>query len=513
MASKSDTAVVLGADIEGLTAAATLAAAGRTVHLVDARAEVGGLSAPREIHPGHVVPGLLHETANLRRSALAPLELERRGLSFRTEVAPLFVVGENDSALAIPFSGDFTSLGADAEAYGRWRRWLRKLTGVVSDLLDDPPPKPDDPGPGDLLRLAKKALKLRALGERDMLELLRVAPLPAWDWTEELFENPMLRAGLIAPVLTGTRVGPRAAGTGALLLLRESTRDLEPEGGFAAVVAALRARCEELGVETHLGGAPTAIRTEGGRVCAVELAGGAAIDAAIVVSALDPGRALVDLVAPGVVPLSVEQELAHWRAEGTTAVALLALSSTPEVSGCYRGAERFVTARAPLELERAADALKYGELPEAPWLDVRVWSASDPACAPAHDGQRGATLSVHIHGVPYEPSGGWTDEARARLRERVLAALDRAAPGARDALLAEEWLTPRDLEERFGVSRGHLYGGELALDQLWVQRPSLALSRYATPVQGLFLGGSGSHPGGIFAGRAGSAAAHAALRD
>ena len=148
------------------------------------------------------------------------------------------------------------------------------------------------------------------------------------------------------------------------------------------------------------------------------------------------------------------------------------------------------------------------DLPEQPWLDIRVWSQSEPTCAPSG----ATTLSVHVHGVPRDLASSWDQSARETLRTRVLQALERVCPGARDAIVAEQLLTPLDLEARYGVRGGHLYRGEQALDQLWVQRPSLALCRYATPIAGLFLCGAASHPGGPFAGGAGILGARTALK-
>ena len=143
-------------------------------------------------------------------------------------------------------------------------------------------------------------------------------------------------------------------------------------------------------------------------------------------------------------------------------------------------------------LERAFDAVKYGRLSEPPHLDLRIPTVSSPELAPpGHH-----VVSILVSFAPYELAGGWTEERREALGEAVVAALEVHAPGVRERLVAREVLAPPDLEERYGTTGGHLHHGEHALDQLFTLRPAPFAARYATPVPGLFLAGSGSHPGG-----------------
>ncbi|MFT5052448.1 MAG: phytoene dehydrogenase-like protein [Chlamydiales bacterium] len=506
MASSARRAIVLGADIEGLAAAATLAQSGLEVHLVDRFEQPGGVSRPVEFHAGHTVPGLLHETSLVRRKLLGHLSLEQHGLRWRGAESAVHV-GNGDGRV-LTMLRDSIDGSPDAGAYTSWRAHVDRLSPLIVSILDNAPPESRNPGMKDVLDLAMTGLKLRALGKADMMELLRIVTMPAWDWMEECFEDPVLRAGLTALVLPGTVIGPRAAGTTAMMLMREAARGPEPIGGLGAVTAALAACCAELGVVMHLGVAPVSIQagnSEAPVVTGVELDNGEVIEARLVLSTLDPQATLLDLVHPGLIPHHIETEVQNWRTRGSSAVHLLALSRVLDLPG---GAQRIVTATSPLELERAADALKYGELPEAPWLDVRDWSGSGVGLAPDGAG----TLSVHVHGVPRDLKGGWTDARRAGLREQVLTALEKLIPDLRACLAGDELLTPVELEDRFGLRGGQIYGGEQVLDQLWVQRPSLALCRYESPLRGLFMGGAANHPGGPFVGGAGVLAARRALK-
>ena len=501
MGASRDRAIVLGADIEGLAAAAVLARAGRAVVLVDVAEAPGGLARRYQFHPGFSAPGLLNELALVRQRALDALDLSRAGLAWGDGDAPLHVIGNEPRVIG----RRAVEGGGDGAAYVRWRERVEKLRRLADAMLAEPPPAAHEPGARDLLRLLRRGAELRRLGAGEMLELLRVAPLPAWDWLAEDFEDPAVRAGLVAPALAGTHFGPRAAGSAALVLLREAVRGPELAGGLAALVDALGARCRELGVEFALGRGPAGIRAGHGGVEGVTFEGGDYLEASLVLSALGPRATLVDLLPPGLLSHAVEGEAQHWRVRGSSAVVLVALES----DACLpAGVERCVDAAHPVVLERAADALKYGEPPLEPWLDVRVWRAQS-GCAP----QGAATLAVHVHGVPRHARFDWDSnagsDAREALTRRVLERLGVLFPGL--AAVASELLAPIDLEARFGAPGGHLYGGELALDQLWLQRPSLALGRYATPVPGLYLCGASSHPGGPFHGGAGLLGARAAL--
>jgi phytoene dehydrogenase-like protein len=217
------------------------------------------------------------------------------------------------------------------------------------------------------------------------------------------------------------------------------------------------------------------------------------------------------LLPPALAPLSVERAVHSSRARGTPAVLRLALARPPVFAGREQEpverAVGFLGAASMLALERAADCLKYGTLPAEPWIEVRVPSRADPALAP--EGK--AVALVACHTVPHALAGGWNAARRAELERALLAALESLAPGTGASVLASELLTPVDIEARHGTPGGHPYDGEIALDQLWLQRPSLALGRYATPIRGLWLGGAGAHPGGPFLGGAGVLSARALL--
>ena len=406
--------------------------------------------------------------------------------------------------------GDLRARSArDAEAYARYRAFLAKLRPLVEALTTSPPPPLSPEGLGDLWDVARRGLGLWRLGRHDTLELLRIAPMCVADWLNEQFETPLLVEGLAAPAVVGTFAGPWSAGTNTNLILAEAVAGRHVAGGPAALVAALERAARAAGAEIRTGAEVARIRLEGGRASGVTLPGGEAIDAGLVVATCDPKRTFLELVAPGTLPIRIEEEYRRIRMRGTAAKLHLALSGPLEPAG--RAGESFESIRIGGghvdALERAFDAVKYREVSAEPHLEVRVPSVADPSLAPAGHHVASVLVSFAAHDV----AGGWTEARRTALVDTVLAKLERCAPGTRRRIVAHELLTPADLETRFALTGGQLHHGEPAIDQMLVMRPAPSAARYASSVRGLFLGGSGSHGGGGVTCTAGWLAAEAAL--
>ena len=505
--------VVLGAGIEGLCAALTLARGRRGVTLLEARANVGGSEAREEFHPGFHASGVNPDASLWRTGHMQAFGLGAHGLAWRDQEPALLV--PHSSGCPLVFRRDPERMNGELPPGERERllaldRLCGRVAPVLEGLLDEPPPHLADPGTSTLLGLAQKALTLRRLGRSEMLALARILPSSAQDWLEDALGMEALRVALTAPALAGTVVGPRAPGTSLFVFLRHALAVREPVGGPGMLVAALHEACVKAGVEVRTSRAVRALRIGAQGVEAVESASGELLACRAVLSTLTPARTLLELVPPGTLGASTENAVRSFRARGAMAVLRLALAAPPRFAGRENDPiEHAVSAADMLTLERAADCLKYRKLPAEPWVEVRIPSRADPSQAP--EGK--AVAIVQCHTVPNDLSGegGWSDAARTRISRSMLAAFERLAPGVGSTVLAQELLTPPDIEQRYGTSGGHLFDGELALDQLWLQRPSLGLCRYATPIPGLYLGGSGSHPGGPFRGGAGVLSARALL--
>jgi phytoene dehydrogenase-like protein len=330
----------------------------------------------------------------------------------------------------------------------------------------------------------------------------------AADWLQEYFSDPLIPAALAGPAVAGAFLGPRAAGSAASLLLYECVRGPEPRGGPAALTESLRKAFEAAGGQIRLEAAVARILVDRGAVSGVGFVDGLTLEASVVVATCDPKRALLDLIEPGVLPLAVEEQIGAVRMRGTTAKVNLALDGRLFFRG--RQGERHARAFVADDLdsiERAFDAAKYRACSERPHLDVSVPSARDARLAP--DGKD--VVSILAHCAPHDLEGGWSEEASARFADAVVEVLEGVAPGTKNRIVAREVLSPADIEARYGLTGGHIHHGEHALDQLLFMRPASALARYRTPIAGLYLGGSGSHPGGGVTCRPGALAAQAVL--
>ncbi len=480
--------IVVGGGHNGLAAAARLAGEGRSVCLLEARDTVGGVAGGEAFHPGFRHSGLLHDSDTLRRRAVDLLGLRAHGLRLR-EPPPVYALRAGGGGALLHADPARSELGDDALGWLRLRAFLSRLRPFAASVLDAPPPVVGAEGP--LGPLLAKALDLRRLGQREMMALLRVGPTCVDDWVGEYLEDPVTRAAAMMPALLGTWAGPRSPMTTALLLFHAALEGQEVAGGPAALVAALEAACRARGVTIRTGAEVVRIRVEEGAARGVDLSDGTALDAPVVLAALGPRRALLDLVDPAQLPALIERDLARVRVRGAVAKVHLALSAPPEIDGQVQ--ERIRVVEGPLHLERAFDDVKYRRLPsQPPPLDVRIPSIGARDLAPAG----AAVASILVFGVPHDLEGGWTAAARAEVLEQVLLALGAHLPDLRDRVLGHEVLVPPDLEARYGLEGGHLFHGEHALDQLWALRPTVALARHQTPVRGLYLGASGSHPGG-----------------
>ena len=479
--------VVVGAGHNGLTAAALLAKAGRKVVVVEARDRAGGLAARETFGDGHEVPGLLHDTSGVRDRVVRALDLARHGLERRAD--PLTVVAGGVRICGARVEGEVSA--TDVERFGEYHAFLGRVGGTLRGLLDAPVPDPK----GSLWALLRAGWSVRRLGARDMVELMRVAPTCVADWTRDLFDSEQLQAAVAAPALEGNYFGPWSAGSALTLLLRECVAGGEVVGGPAALTDALLAAAKAQGVDVRLGAPVERIQVDKRAVCGV-VVGGETIATTRVLATCDPKLTFLKLVGRRAIPADLAMAMRNIRARGTTAKMHLALSG-PLQTASGQSFDVLRTGATLDELERAFDAIKYGGFSERPSLEVRQPSPN--------------VASVLVHFAPHDLKGGWTDAQREALGDAAVRELARHCPNVTDLVTAREVLTPADLEARYGLTGGHIHHGEHAPDQLLFLRPTIDCARNRTPVGGLWLGGSGSHPGGGITCAPGMLAAEALL--
>jgi phytoene dehydrogenase-like protein len=513
--------VIIGGGHNGLTAAFYLAKAGLKPIVLERRATVGGGAITGEIHPGFRCPTLSHAT-HVWSAIAHDMDLRKHGVDVVPAPAQVCALEGDGRALTLfdnpgPSAESIRRLnGKDADAYVSFRESMSRMADVVGALLTTTPPSIDEPSASDVWNLLRTARKFRGLGRKDAYRLLRWGPMAVADLVHEWFDTELLRATVAAGGVSGTMFGPWSAGSALVLLLREAHHALAGassglvRGGPGVITGAMAAAARSAGAEIRTGAAVEHVRVANERATGVVLAGGEEIRARAVVSAVDPKTTFLRLVDPVDLTPDFITRMRNYRSAGTVAKMNLALSAMPSFGQDTQALSGRIHIGPDVDyLERAFDHAKYGEFSTEPWLDISIPSILDQQLAPsgAH------VMSIYVHYAPYALRGTTWDVSRDRLAAAVIRTLSRHAPGIERLIVAREVLTPVDLEREYGVFGGHIFHGELALDQLFTMRPSLGSGRYRSPLGGLYLCSAGTHPGGFLTGGSGRNAAREIIRD
>jgi phytoene dehydrogenase-like protein len=501
--------IVIGAGANGLATAALLAKKNRRVLVLERRDVAGGTNATEEIHPGYRVSTCRDDTGWVPDTLVRQLQLDRHGLDWVRVPAGLVSISADRRAVATyPDVGrTVDELNSHSkEDAARWPRFVEFVARVGSFLqaaYSVRAPKVQSKALGDLVALAGLGQKLRRMGKREMMEILRVVPMPIVDVGEEWFTDESLRTLLAVAGTNDVRHGPMSGGTALVFLHQQVGQPAGsvgvrrvPRGGTGGLTSALAGAAREAGVELRLGAEVSEVVVEKARAVGVKLSTGEVIGAGQVVSSADPRRSF-SWIDPSWLDPELLRAVDNIRMRGTTARVHYALDGLPKFQS--GGAEiprdalggTLVLASSVTAVERAYDAAKFGHVPDAPALSLTVPSLLDPSLAP----ERKHVLSVTAQHVPYTRVDGWSGGAGEQLADQVTSMLSAVIPDLRERIVQRVVLTPPDLEARYGCTEGSLSHGELALDQFLFMRPVPACSRYASPLAGFWLCGSGTHPG------------------
>lgn len=509
-------AVVIGGGHNGLVCATLLAKSGRKVLVLEAASEPGGAACTEEFAPGFRVSAIAHVLNRLHPEVVKALELQKHGLNFvLPPPVPSISLSAKDGPLTLLGAYGESLVGAAPSEQAAWkglRAQLFRYAGVLKPFLSRRPP---DLGGGNSLAenlaLGQAALALKKLGKEDMRDFLRVILMNVADLLDEQLTDDRLKGLVAFDAVLGSHLGPRSPTSLLGLYYRLAGEigghpgaQVVPKGGMGEIVAAIAASAAKAGVALRMDAAVSKIRVKNGRAVSVVLENAEEITARTVVSAVDPSTTFLGLVGPRELDTGFVRKVKNIRNHGDAAKLHLALDRPPEFSGVdaagHRG--RLVIAPSTDHVERAFNPSKYGEFSPEPVLEITLPSLADPSLAP--DGA--CVLSAIVQYAPYRLREGW-EQGKPKFFKAIMGMLEQHAPGIGKSIRHVQLLTPADIEQRYRMPGGHWHHGELQADQMLMSRPVFGAEAYSTPIDGLFLCGAGSHPGGGVSGAPGLNAA------
>lgn len=515
-------AIVIGAGHNGLITSNYLAKAGKKVLVVDARNQPGGCASTKDFANGFQLSDCAQWMHQFDGKIIKDLSLEQYGFS----------LGESKQTIALQANGDHLTIdgenlsgagisASDQKAFKAFRSQMQAFAKLMLKLYRTRAPKMVEANWGDRMTLLSLGLGLKMMGRRNMQDMMRLVLINIYDVMNEHFDHDGLKAAIALDAITGTNMGPRSPNTVFTYIHRMVGEALgnrgvsQVMGGMGRLGDALLSSAQAQGVEIRLGEAVSRIVKTNTRVTGVELSSGEVVEAAVVVSSTDPTTTYRDLLGYRNIEAGQARRVEQYRTRSGTGKLHLALSGRPSFTGVSAEdhSQRLIIAPSMDAMETGLNPIKYKELTSQHVFDISIPSIEDPALAPA--GQH--TLTALVHYVPHELKTGWDNNdgdgsARDQLLESLLQQLEAYAPGIRDLIIDSEVVVPEDFEASHGVTGGNWHHGELSIDQALMMRPFPGSTQYTASVEGLYLCGAGSHPGGSLMGLAGKNAAEEILK-
>lgn len=533
--------LLIGAGPNGLTAAAYLAKNGRKVLILERKPAPGGIAVTEEFAPGFRASMVADGAGYLSPDVARDLALSDFGLEYLPSDVVAFCPQPNgdsltiwqDTARTVEEIKRFSK--KDAEKYPQFVDLMSKIAGVVRELLHQTPLDLPELSFADVWGMRSLAGPLNRLGRKNIAHLLRVLPMPVADLLNEWFEADALKGALAANGVRDITFGPMEGGTAYMLLYKWALSNSglfrstgQVKGGMGALTEVLVKAGKNAGAVLRTGAEVAEICVDNGKTTGVRLVSGEFIPAGTVISSADPRTTFFTLLNPATLDATFVRQAKNIKYRGSTARLVLGLSGLPTFAAgaeMLRGAIQI--SPSVNDLQRAFDEVKYGNFSSRPYLDIRIPTLADPALAP---GKHVMTITVkyapyHLRGksfvVPHDSAaeGGtdvpyyeqsW-DAQRDAFTATVLDTLAEYAPDIREKIVASKLLTPCDLERDYGLPEGNLNHGEMTLDQFFHMRPVPGAAGYRAPVAGVYVCGSGTHPGGGVTGLGGRNAAGVCL--
>lgn len=521
-------AIVIGGGHNGLACAAYLGRAGLKTLVLERRTVLGGAAVSEHPWPGYTVSTLSYVLSLMPPEVIAELELRRHGLTLFPLAADYYVPFPDGSHLLL--TKDAAQAKAeiarfskkDAEAWPKFSAYLAKIATLVRPLLLMTPPAVGSKMPGDLLELARFSWKLKGLTVKSTGDFVKVMTLSVAELLDEWFESPQVKAARCVSGAIGTYGGPYTPGT-AYVLLHHYIGEIDGQmaewafvrGGTGAVSEAIADDAREHGADIRTNAPVMKVLVENGRAIGVALEDGTEIRARAVVSNAHPKVTFCQLVEARHLPQDFLLAIDRYKSRSGTVKINLALGEPPRFSG-LGSEESALAARSFIQLcdsveylERAFDDAKYGKPSSGPYSDGVLPTMVDESLAPA--GKQ--LMSCFTQYVPASWAKAAHREELEAYADRVIDGYARFAPNLKTAVEHRQVIGPFEMEQEYGLVGGNIMHGDLTLDQLFSWRPVAGYADYRTPVKGLYLCGSGTHPGGGISGINGRNASREILKD
>ena len=519
-------AIVVGGGHNGLTAAAYLARAGKKVLVLERRHLVGGAAVTEEKYPGFRYSVCSYVVSLLRPWIIRDLNLTQHGL----RLVPLecSYTPQPDGAGLCRWADpdknrrEIQRLSRkDADNYPEFGKLMGKLARFAKPFIDEVAPDPTSLAPSDLWQLKKAGDRFKELGDDLAALQFKLTTMGGVDFLREFFESDQLIAPMSCSGIIGTMLGVNSPGT-AYVLLHHYMGEIDgssrawgfPIGGTGAVSEAIASSARSFGAEIRCEAPISKVRIKLGEVTGVVLENGDEIASRTVVSGCDPTLTFMRFVGEEHLPTDFATSLKRYKDRGSSGKVNLALDRFPEFKHRPGIGPHVMgdVAIAPSTdyLETAYDEAKYGTFSSRPFINVVFPSVLDPGMAPP--GKH--VMSCFVQYAPYDIATGpesWP-EHREAFGDAVVDTLAEYMPTLKEDILHRQVLSPWDIQEEIGITEGNIFHGELGLEQLLFQRPTAGWARYKTPIQGLWLGSSGAHPGGGIMGSPGAMAVQEMLR-
>jgi len=524
-------ALIIGGGHNGLVCAAYLAAAGLKVTVLERRDVVGGAAVTEEFHPGFRNSVAAYTVSLLNPKVIRDLNLAGHGLKVVERRAANFLPTADGRYLLTGGSRTVAEVARfsarDAARLNEYGERLEAIADVLRDMVLQTPPNVLEgswrSALPQLVRAAQLGGRLRKLDMNQRRELLALFAMSAGDYLDQFFESEPIKAVYGFDGIVGNYASPYSPGS-AYVLLHHVFGEVNGKrgawghaiGGMGAITQAMARAASARGVEIRLGTPVREVLVEGDRAVGVVTAGGETLRAAAVISNLNPKLLYLDLIAPPALPAQFREHMSHYRCGSGTFRMNVALSELPDFT-CLPGKSvadhhtaGIIIAPTLAYMERAYFDARLHGWSRAPIVEVVIPSTLDDSLAPP--GRHVASLFCQ-HVAPTLPNGASWDDHREAVADLMIDTVNAYAPNFKAAVLGRQIMSPLDLERTFGLIGGDIMHGHLSLDQLFAARPMLGYGDYRGPLNGLYMCGAGTHPGGGVTGAPGHNAAREIIAD